>query len=602
MWYRFKGKHKRERAVLAGCSLGSDAPAIAIPLIEALAGPVGVVAACAATITNTFAVYGGSYLLFGSAGPAFPKSYKHDDGGTYRGEWRGMSKEGLGVYRYASGARYEGEWRNNVKDGRGVYYFPKGGTYEGEWSNGVMTGTGLRTYSNGKVSAGRWEDNKLLTPLELWQCATAAEGAAEAAMAAGRVHVGGGKPFDALQLLVVQPVQWAAILGLALNLLNIPLPGSFAAVAGALAPANKPLMLLSAGMLLQPQLPQIRQVADVTVIMAARVAAALFWTANALMLLPGASEPTGVISILSAAIILLSPVPCAAIEFTRNFRLNEVLAQGCRDASLLVAAPLLVLLVLAAGGLQLLPAQQLVTTDITGATTMLAAVMLVLAAAVAVAAGVVQDRLAPEKGIIMRYAARAAPAAATAPESGSSGGGDTGAEAAGGTTAAALGAATRRISRHSSSCTPQDIHCPMVRPAGVAPNGWRWRLGPHSHSRTHPTVACNCLPAAVSASTANSGIHKQHMSLGLQGGLWCVQQYSKQQSQPCEGVRQAETLIRRRQQRCCHLCDGSSIAAHRWRQQFSRHSKHPVQLQQAAHDISQRLHHLAPAALACALS
>eukprot|EP00879_Flechtneria_rotunda_P029662 GHRR01032097.1.p1 GENE.GHRR01032097.1~~GHRR01032097.1.p1 ORF type:complete len:270 (+),score=89.06 GHRR01032097.1:113-922(+) len=186
MWYRFKGKHKRERAVLAGCSLGSDAPAIAIPLIEALAGPVGVVAACAATITNTFAVYGGSYLLFGSAGPAFPKSYKHDDGGTYRGEWRGMSKEGLGVYRYASGARYEGEWRNNVKDGRGVYYFPKGGTYEGEWSNGVMTGTGLRTYSNGKVSAGRWEDNKLLTPLELWQCATAAEGAAEAAMAAGR--------------------------------------------------------------------------------------------------------------------------------------------------------------------------------------------------------------------------------------------------------------------------------------------------------------------------------------------------------------------------------------------------------------------------------
>jgi hypothetical protein len=44
------------------------------------------------------AVYVGSYLLFGSAGPAFPESYAHADGGTYRGEWKGMVKEGLGVY------------------------------------------------------------------------------------------------------------------------------------------------------------------------------------------------------------------------------------------------------------------------------------------------------------------------------------------------------------------------------------------------------------------------------------------------------------------------------------------------------------------------
>ena len=67
----------------------------------------------------------GSYLLFGSAGPAFPESYAHADGGAYRGEWRGMAKEGLGAYRYPSGAAYEGEWRANLKDGRGVYYYPK---------------------------------------------------------------------------------------------------------------------------------------------------------------------------------------------------------------------------------------------------------------------------------------------------------------------------------------------------------------------------------------------------------------------------------------------------------------------------------------------
>jgi hypothetical protein len=62
----------------------------------------------------------------------------------------------------------------------------QGGTYEGEWASGVMSGTGLRTYSSGKVVAGRWEGGQLAAPLELWQCAAAAEGAAEAALAARR--------------------------------------------------------------------------------------------------------------------------------------------------------------------------------------------------------------------------------------------------------------------------------------------------------------------------------------------------------------------------------------------------------------------------------
>ncbi|WIA21670.1 hypothetical protein OEZ85_000841 [Tetradesmus obliquus] len=203
-WLRFRQRHTRERALLCGSAVGSDAAAIAVPFVEAVAGPAGLAAACSALIANTLAVCIGSYLLTGSAGPAFPESYKHDDGGSYRGEWRGLTKEGLGVYTYQSGARYEGEWRNNLKDGRGVYYFPKGGTYEGEWAGGVMSGTGLRTYSSGKVVAGRWEGGQLAAPLELWQCAAAAEGAAEAALAARRVVVGGGKPIDAAQLLVVQ--------------------------------------------------------------------------------------------------------------------------------------------------------------------------------------------------------------------------------------------------------------------------------------------------------------------------------------------------------------------------------------------------------------
>jgi hypothetical protein len=63
----------------------------------------------------------------------------------------------------------------------------------------------------------------------------------------------------------------------------------------------------------------------------------------------------GLLSVLSAAAVLLSPLPPALLDFTRNFRLNEVMAGACRDGSVLAAGPLLLLLAAAVGGLGLLP-------------------------------------------------------------------------------------------------------------------------------------------------------------------------------------------------------------------------------------------------------
>ncbi len=62
----------------------------------------------------------------------------------------------------------------------------QGGTYEGEWSAGVMSGLGIRTLSSGEVRSGRWGGGRLEAPLDVWQCAYAAEGAADAAVAARR--------------------------------------------------------------------------------------------------------------------------------------------------------------------------------------------------------------------------------------------------------------------------------------------------------------------------------------------------------------------------------------------------------------------------------
>lgn len=52
---QLRSRHKRERALLCGCACGSDAPAVALPLMEALAGPAGLLAACSAAAANALA-------------------------------------------------------------------------------------------------------------------------------------------------------------------------------------------------------------------------------------------------------------------------------------------------------------------------------------------------------------------------------------------------------------------------------------------------------------------------------------------------------------------------------------------------------------------
>lgn len=105
---------------------------------------------------------------------------------------------------------------------------------------------------------------------------------------------------------------------------------------------------------------------------AARVACALLFSSVALAMLPYlaptataaaaaatssiSTQQLGLLSVLSASLILLSPLPPAILEFTRSFRLNEVLSGACRDVSVLAAGPLLLLLVAAVGVLGLLPA------------------------------------------------------------------------------------------------------------------------------------------------------------------------------------------------------------------------------------------------------
>jgi predicted permease len=259
-WIVARTSHPKERGLLAGVSVGSSVSSVGVPLAAAFLGPAGLVASLFCTLIDVIASYFASYALFATAGAAFPESFVHADGGTYRGEWKGMIKEGHGVYTYPSGARYEGEWREGLKEGRGVYHFPKGGIYEGEWRGGVMAGVGVRTFATGKVRSGVWEKGKLAVPMEEWQCALAVEGASEAATVAKRVVVGGADFASAFRRLATQPAVAAFVVAGVLIATQRPLTPTAAMVVQKLAAAHVPLALLAFGLNMDLSPPQKHQV------------------------------------------------------------------------------------------------------------------------------------------------------------------------------------------------------------------------------------------------------------------------------------------------------------------------------------------------------
>lgn len=253
--------HPKERGLLSGTSVGWSCATAGLPVAALLFGSVGAVSGVLCTGMDLIFSSVIAYAFFAEAGPAFPEEFRHEDGGSYRGEWKGMLKEGYGVYTYPSGAKYEGEWRDGVKEGRGVYRFPKGGVYEGEWRSGTMTGVGVRTYSDGRTKSGVWNKGKFDSPLEEWQCALVVEGANEASMIARRVMVGGASIGAAIRTLISEPAFWALVVSIGMLVTGKTyLTPTIAETTKLLAQAHVPLALLSFGLNIDVSPPRPHQV------------------------------------------------------------------------------------------------------------------------------------------------------------------------------------------------------------------------------------------------------------------------------------------------------------------------------------------------------
>ncbi|KAA6429169.1 MAG: hypothetical protein FRX49_00565, partial [Trebouxia sp. A1-2] len=343
-------RHPAQRALLLGCSVGGLVSTVALPLLSMLFGSAAVQIAAVAGVVTATSVLAGSYLLCSVSQSAYPKNYRHEDGGVYNGQWQGKNKQGLGSYLYPGGAKYEGEWRNNCKEGRGVYTFPKGGSYEGEWQGGEREGVGIRTMRSGKVLAGRWQQGQLAVPMEEWQCALAAETAHHAARAAKRVPVGQGELGVALQQVLINPVLLATLAGMLLNVLQLSPPPTVVTLTGILAVPFAPLMLIVHGASLQTKGIPASQWQDVCQVTAARYVPALMLLAGALacVALPGAAlplvSPGAAAVIMVASVALISPIPIEVSQFAQRFNLSASLVSSITRVSSWVSSALLLAL------------------------------------------------------------------------------------------------------------------------------------------------------------------------------------------------------------------------------------------------------------------
>ncbi|CCD12680.1 unnamed protein product [Trypanosoma congolense IL3000] len=72
------------------------------------------------------------------------RTFQLPSGVSYRGQYSGTKKQGIGYWEHPEGDWYEGEFEQNKHSGWGVYVVGRSGKkYVGHWRNGKMDGVGI---------------------------------------------------------------------------------------------------------------------------------------------------------------------------------------------------------------------------------------------------------------------------------------------------------------------------------------------------------------------------------------------------------------------------------------------------------------------------
>eukprot|EP00931_Biecheleriopsis_adriatica_P101524 TRINITY_DN76640_c0_g1_i1.p1 TRINITY_DN76640_c0_g1~~TRINITY_DN76640_c0_g1_i1.p1 ORF type:complete len:361 (-),score=80.20 TRINITY_DN76640_c0_g1_i1:79-1110(-) len=88
--------------------------------------------------------------------------FQHADGDIFVGQWRQSAAEGLGTYYHKKGlTTYRGEWTQDMQHGQGVEQWEGGSKYHGQFHWGKKQGHGIYLWPDGSLYEGQWESNAI---------------------------------------------------------------------------------------------------------------------------------------------------------------------------------------------------------------------------------------------------------------------------------------------------------------------------------------------------------------------------------------------------------------------------------------------------------
>jgi len=82
----------------------------------------------------------------------------YSTGDVYKGDFKGVVRDGLGVIEYSNGDVYDGDFKDDKRTGNAVISYADGSSYIGEVVDGIPHGKGIYTFSDSSWYYGDFEN------------------------------------------------------------------------------------------------------------------------------------------------------------------------------------------------------------------------------------------------------------------------------------------------------------------------------------------------------------------------------------------------------------------------------------------------------------
>jgi len=98
------------------------------------------------------------------------EKYKFKTGATYKGQWKGNARHGVGVQTWLDGAKFTGTWLESFAEGLGQFMHADGDIFVGQWKQNAAQGLGSYYHRKGQTTyRGEWvEDLQHGQGVEQW--------------------------------------------------------------------------------------------------------------------------------------------------------------------------------------------------------------------------------------------------------------------------------------------------------------------------------------------------------------------------------------------------------------------------------------------------